>query len=298
MLNYTDSTSSTHSINKSTGAIDNNPSNFFVFPEYSLDYYIEDGYLYVLSLDSYESARCYMYIYNLSDLSNYVDSVSISFDGDNIYRASFIKKNGTLYITAHTSYSYEHTGSDKCACSLNHNGTYYNDVNTYYKDYTNIATLPSGLSSKNCLLGMCGNYEVIYVFSGTENSNSIRYNFYDALLFTDCEDTSTLVDVIPYLRCTDIVWNNSTSYGVIGLLYNSYIYTYDGYNKVDTEGYRNIITTGDGTAITANKTINDYGTLFSEKGDFGNFMSLVKLSEPVEKTETAEITVTYKYQLS
>ena len=277
LLNYEQDSVNQHKYTISTGEITDNPTTFFVFPEYTSDIVKIGDYVYAVVESSY------VYIYKASDMSQVT---YFSFPTSSRYNARLIvDSSNNLWISLNLKGKYSPSGYPvlyKCS----NNGTYFNGYDTSYTDYSQLFTLPSGFDVSKVNFGMCGSTYVMYALQN-------EY-LYTAILFTNTSDIlGSIVDIIPSLRDKSCLFTTGTSYGVIDigqvdLTYSNYLDT-DLYNRIIKNNSNN----SDGKMIY---TI-DGGLYLTMQGWYSTIFSFVKLNSPITKQDTDIMYVSYGYKV-
>jgi hypothetical protein len=299
LLNYSQDGISQHKYNMATGETTDSPTAFAVLPYNTMDYYIEDGYLYALvardataDVTTYDDT-VYVYVY---DVATMTEQTHFSLGSRDYSKSAFIKESGQLYVCAVAG-----SGYNNVLISLTKSGSYYDGTGTQ-----STFQVPAGFDPTTTIVGMCGSNYVLYTAQRSCYNVDNAYNdTYTAFIFTSLSDPmGTLIDIIPELFTTSCLWHANNNYGVIDINYSAYrdrpytssiddsftYYTNDVNNRCQE------VVTNDATPQVVNLDTL-HGVYITNQGMYSTIMSFVKLQEPITKASEDILHVTYGYRI-
>lgn len=309
LLNFNQDGSDKHKYNISTGEMTNlTDSDPFFTPTGNgyviTDYYVEGNYLYYVVP---EGRYQYVYVYDISvtPTPTLVTSFTTNVNGQ-VYFTKFLKFNDKLYLSsAYYTYPTETNQGSYKLLELNKGSEqYYNSYGAGYNDFKQIGlNIPDSINISRIAIGNFGSVYAVYISNDTayvSDSEPSQNNYtFNAYIFSDLTniDPSRATDCIPMLSIKSILFNTSSSYGVvqIGIYGNSN--TNNSYEYVCSEPTAILnICNNTNSSLTINELTNQ-GCFISTAGWWSNCMSFVKLEQPIEKSDTDVLYVTYGYKV-
>jgi hypothetical protein len=305
-LNYENADGAQHSYNITTGETDDAPTTFKV-PDYPwIDYIVGTNYIYAICQRSTSPeenpsrASVYLYVYNKSDMNVVNYKIVGSYD----YTCRLIAISGNVYVQYwddRNTVKLDKITVDGSSISLDN-----------VSDISTLITIPSVLSDKSYMLGMCNSNYVLYIpqymntSGGTDTSSSERASLFTGLVFTNLNDPlGSVIDSIPNLRFNSCLMHNGTNYWV-----GDIINTYDGSDNYvyasgseakfkDLEGMAFAQISDDNGAQFVYNDRGSYDTMFllSGVGDWTSLFSFVVLDEPITKASSDKLYITYGYKI-
>lgn len=287
LLNYSQDGVEQHKYSISTGEITDNPTTWFVFPAGTASVVKIGNYVYSLYANGTS-----VQVYLASDMS-YVDQFSLSGISGNDNNRLLVDSSNTLWVSSRNKTESSSYVLAKCGSN---SGTYFNKVLTYYTDFSQLFTIPTGLRLQDVNFGMCGSNYVMFVkqsnyFDGASSSYTKLNNYvYTAIIFSNPSNImGSIVDIIPEVYNRSMLFAAGSIYGVIDI----------GYNNFGTGAYmdsatknRKIINNSGSENITS-----DRGCYLTLNGWYSTLLSFVKLTTPIVKQDTDIMYVSYGYKV-
>lgn len=313
-LNYTHSGNSRHKLDLSTGDMwDLDESEaWFTFPTNTMDWIIDGDYVYALTKTPLSwSDAMKVYVYNKATMAQ-IATFNVDYDGyqmsfSNLIKASFLMKNGVLYITT-VLYSDSGLVLDRYYTLTKGSRDYWSaETGTAAKTYSGLVTLPAFITDETKVaFGHFGDKYLMYVLEypydfTTPPSGYTEYSGLTcmAYVFSDLEDIAGSMEqnkifygISPYT----LKYKTDTRGGFLKIGFEPHVSTM----QVGYTPYDNII----GNKIIVNNSSggsqeilnHSQGLWISDESEHGNCYSIRLLSEPVEKGASDKLYVSYGYQ--
>lgn len=322
LLNFKKDNVSRWKYNIGTGEISQVPDNepFFIptMGSYIItDMQYIDGYLYVVGLNSMEGSNniIQVYVYDVANSMTRVSNFNIGSATSNEYRikASIFKVGSDLYISeVNSTYSANYNPYKLHKLTIGSSG-YATGVSNNYTDFSSLFTLPEGLNKNYVGIGKYGDNYILYnyirVYNNLTDSKSYINGEYTGrkcvgYVFTDISNpVGTIIDMIPGVTPNEILFANTSVKGTLRVGYDKYNNGANTYLAYDTAQGKTMVMNNlsksnngsNSTTITVNTV--EVGVYLTLDKWWTNIMSLVKLTTPIEKTDTDIIYVSYGYKI-
>lgn len=250
------------------------------------DYYIEDDYLYILTRTGQTtSLSSNLTVYQISTKTQVLSATLAT--RHNCFQR-FVSIDGVLYING---ISYNPTGNVLFKLKKGSN-PYWSAIDTSATDYSALFTVPSNLSPYMICFGNYGDKYIMYIARdyGTKTTNR---DYASAYIFTDPSDViGSIIDCIPSVRYTDIVFKNASVGGVLSIGIER-----DATSVTDSI-YQTSITTSDDTE-DKKVDFKTNGLFYSNESSWSNMISIAILNDDdiIEKGATDVLFVAYGYRV-
>ena len=298
LLNYEQDGISEHKYNMVTGEMTDNPGSFFLFPEGTYDVIKVGDYWYAIYKNGTSKTVAVYLASTMTQVTTF--NVTRLSSGAATENFKFVYANNKLYVSAQVLAAGS-TSSVSLLVQLTSNGTYYNGQGTSsqtYTDWSQLVTLPSGLNKNDVNFGMCGDNYVMYIKDpGYANASSNYQNVcYTAIIFDDLTDVmGSIVDIIPQVYNTSVIWSTGSDYGVLDTEY--VVYTLSGTDYVYDLNTKSKAVSEGGTVYTTAVNHKLKGLYLTTRGDYTSLISFVKLQNAIQKTATDIMYVSYGYKV-
>ena len=306
ILNYTDKNNkSFHKYNFITGEmtdLDSDPGMFYQSgnpSNYPLcDYYVDttNNMVYILlGGQNYVNYESYSYT---GGVLTRVGSTSWIISGN---RGGFFTVNNTLYVSGN---------GDATNCKqLTFDSTTHAITGGTDVTYASLGiTIPSGLPAPATrqypwhLAMYKGNYVLVLAnkykseYSATPGYWG-EYPGFTGIVFSSLSDImGTIVDIIQNIPITGCLYTAGTNAGLLQTGVGTYASGYNDYYNINRYSRIYNKTSQNGTLYT----INDYqgGVYITPDSYWSNFLSFVKLTDPITKTANDEVYISYGYEIT
>lgn len=285
LYNYKQDDLSMHKIDLLTGEITDieDEANFLTLRSIVnmdvYDYFVEDGYLYLLT---FNKPNAVVHVYDLIN-KRVITTFSASMNSY-VRNLKFLKYDGNVYIT---TASYQNSGN--VIVKLNKGSSaYYSSSGELSTSYEGILTLPSGVNNYNVCFSNYGDNYIMYV--GRNNGLSGEGGYYSTgYIFTDMSNIGgSIIDCIPSIFIFDYVFKNSSVGGILSIGKNKRAVDASESNYESSK----YITSRDGTKLI---DLRNDGLMYTPEKGWTNTLSIVKLDEPLIKNTNDVMYITYGY---
>lgn len=284
----------------STGEITQVPDNetFWVPFSYNgnnvyniVDYFVENGYLYILSMYARKvnNSGYYVAVYNISTQS-YVTSYNFGGTGRYVCNCHFLRYNGNVYVTWNSS-NEQYTSSSNTyrATKLKSNGSYYNSMTNISDVATELGIIiPAGIDTKLISFGNYGNNYLVSIGEVSITVSSLS------------DIHGSMIEVIPNLY-----------QGTLPVMTPFYAGSNLGFLSIGCPGSQKntsgIRLTNNGDAFwwtIMNSPTTEYTSDFTDSGVFivmdgwwTSLLSFAILNNPITKSDSDEMYISYGYKV-
>ena len=254
------------------------------------DYIVDDDYLYTLKRVS-SGASVTLGVYKMST-KTLVKSITISTKTCSFLR--FLKLNDVLYITG---ISYANPATNVLFKLKKGTADYWSALDTSAASYEGIASIPASLNGTQVCIGNYGDKYIMYV-SRNQNGESANRYFATGYIFTDLNDIgNTIVNCIPSLYYSDVVFKNDTCGGVLSLGLNRSADTTMNFIRGNIAQSKIYIST-DPSSTGTEYNLTNQGVFYTVENNWCNAISIAVLEGDavINKGATDVLYLTYGYR--